>query len=259
KGQKVVVYPLIPCKSCYSCKNGMFHLCDNYNYIGSRCDGGFAEFVKCPEENIVLIPDEVSLEDAALTEPCSVSLHGVLKAGIKSGDTVVVYGLGTIGIFVAQWARLFGAENIIGIDTDAYKFGIAKNLGVDACTSTDDIKEARKGADAVFECAGTVSTQEKCILTAKKCGKIVLLGNSEGDLTIRKENVPLILRKELSIMGSWNSTIKDDWKKSISCMQSGMIKCSEMVTHRKKLSEIKNVFLEMHQKSYPYLKINFVI
>ncbi|MBI2579585.1 MAG: galactitol-1-phosphate 5-dehydrogenase [Candidatus Aenigmarchaeota archaeon] len=265
-GQKVTVYPLIPCKKCHSCDSGSYHLCDNYNYLGSRCDGGFAEFVKCPSENIIPLPENISLENAAFTEPASVSFHGVSKAGIKEGDTVVVYGLGTIGMLVAQWARLMGAGLIIGVDRNSYKHLTAKSLGVDYCISSDEnsaeiIKDltGNRGADCAFECAGSASTQEKCVIVSKKGGRIVMLGNSESDFRVRKENVPQILRKELSIYGSWNSTIKDDWTKSIDAMKNGKIRCADIITHRKNLSEIKQVFEDLHQKSYPYIKVIFVI
>ena len=103
--KNVAVIPLIPCRTCKSCEVGDFAQCENYDFLGSRSDGGFAEYVKVPEENLVIMPDQVKPETAAFLEPISVALHVVSNTGVNFGDDVVVFGLGAIGIFVAQWAK----------------------------------------------------------------------------------------------------------------------------------------------------------
>ena len=265
KDMPVSVYPLIPCNNCIQCNMGMYHLCDKYDYMGSRCNGGFAEFVKCPSWNAVPIPEGLSIDNAALMEPISVSYHGAIKTGIKKGDTVIVYGLGTIGLFVAQWSKIMGADYVIGVDRNLHKHNIAKKVGVDECLlSNNEMIEflttdtGMKGADVVFECSGSSQLQEMSIQAAKKSGKIVLLGNSENDLVVKKENLSLILRKEISINGSWNSTIKNDWIISANSVKEGLINCKGIVTHRKKLSEISKVFSDLHSKAYPFLKVSFI-
>lgn len=95
--KNVAVIPLIPCRTCKSCEVGDFAQCENYDFLGSRSDGGFAEYVKVPEENLVIMPDQVKPETAAFLEPISVALHVVSNTGVNFGDDVVVFGLGAIG------------------------------------------------------------------------------------------------------------------------------------------------------------------
>ena len=76
-GDRVTVFPLIPCLKCTQCQKGEYARCEEYDYLGSRCNGGFSEYVCVPAMNLVRVPDEVSFQQAALTEPCAVARHGV--------------------------------------------------------------------------------------------------------------------------------------------------------------------------------------
>ncbi len=97
-GQGVAVYPLLPCFDCPSCKNARYPQCERYDYFGSRCNGGFSEYLKVPYFNLVCVPDSVPLELAALCEPASVAQHAVRTAGISRGDSVLIFGAGAIGL-----------------------------------------------------------------------------------------------------------------------------------------------------------------
>lgn len=97
------VFPLKPCFKCNNCKNKEYELCSNYDYLGSRCNGGFAEYVAVPVWNLLEIPDCVCYEEAAMLEPAAVALHALKRSGFKKGDTVVVIGPGTIGMILSQW------------------------------------------------------------------------------------------------------------------------------------------------------------
>ena len=101
-GMRATVFPLIPCKTCENCNNGDYEMCKSYDYLGSRSDGAFAEYVRVPVWNLVPIPDALSFEEAAMTEPCAVALHALRRAQIEVGDNVVIFGPGTIGMLIAQ-------------------------------------------------------------------------------------------------------------------------------------------------------------
>ena len=107
-GMRVGVFPLIPCGKCGPCLNDQFEMCRHYNYLGSRCDGGFAEYVVAPAKNLILLPDQVSFEEAAMLEPMAVAVHAMRKAGVSDlsqnpGEkTVAVIGLGTIGLLLVM-------------------------------------------------------------------------------------------------------------------------------------------------------------
>ena len=269
-GDRVSVYPLIPCKSCDNCKAGNYNLCDNYGYIGSRCDGGFAELVKCPKENIIRLPDNVSFEEGALIEPISVALHAIKKSAFKPDDTAVILGLGPIGLFTAQWLRILGASLIIGIDRNKEKINAGKKNGFDFCidSGTDFTKQVleitnNKGANVIFECSGSKNLQEESIALAKKDGTVVFIGNPKEDITIKKNYISSILRNELRIIGSWNSNLSgssvSEWDLSLQHLKDKKISVGSVITHRFELSKIADVFDELYKKKFVHGKVVFVM
>ena len=96
-GDKVAVAPLMPCRECEDCARGNYSLCEDYNFLGSRTDGAFAEYLKAPAQNVLKVPDNVSLEVAATIEPAAIILHGIHKVDLSLGDAVVVVGCGALG------------------------------------------------------------------------------------------------------------------------------------------------------------------
>lgn len=262
----VAVYPLIPCKKCRPCQKGNYNLCDSYNFLGSRTHGGYAEHVLCPEENLVPVPKGVSFEQAAMTEPLSVALHANKIAGTTEDcETAVVMGLGPLGLVTAQWAKLMGAKNIIGVDRNDHKLRIAKEIGV----KTVDTRETEAsaaineltggGAEIIFECSGSDELQMQSILAAAKTGKIVILGNPMKNLAIDKDAYSRILRRELTITGSWSSLIspKSEWKESLRAIKDGKMNPLSVITHGFHLSEARQVMEDMHYKRFEFSKVQF--
>lgn len=90
-----------------------YEMCEHYDYLGSRRDGGFAEYVAVPDWNLMELPENVSFREAAMLEPLSVALHAVKRSGVKPGDTAAVIGTGMIGFAAAAWAKALGAETVL--------------------------------------------------------------------------------------------------------------------------------------------------
>ena len=90
-------------------------MCRNYDYLGSRRDGGFAEYVAVPVWNLIELPEEMPMEAAAMLEPASVARHAVKRLQITPEDTVALFGLGTIGIMITQWLHIMGVEKVYAI------------------------------------------------------------------------------------------------------------------------------------------------
>ena len=105
-GRRASVFPMLPCKECDACKIEQYAQCSNYNYFGSRCDGGFAEYLVVPVWNLVLYDDSVPYAMAALSEPSAVSMHAVNIGNIKKGENVAVVGTGTIGFLLNPMPRI---------------------------------------------------------------------------------------------------------------------------------------------------------
>ena len=194
-GKRVAVIPLIPCKTCKSCETGQYAQCEHYDFLGSRNDGGFAEYVKVPESNLLFVPENVDEEAVAFLEPISVALHVVQNCRVNYGDSVAVFGLGAIGIFVAQWAKAFGAKHVFAIDLDEKKVEIAKSMGlVDAlCIGKDDIDAIVKektngtGIDRAFEASGAGAAFKQAISLLRMEGTLGLVGRPVHSLEIENK------------------------------------------------------------------------
>lgn len=285
-GRRVGVFPLIPCGECGPCKNKQYEMCRNYNYLGSRCNGGFAEFVAVPVSNLIKIPDNVSFEDAAMLEPTAVAAHAMrrlLGEEIKSvtenvkndGDykNIVVLGLGTIGLLLTMHLlNEFGdnpAYNIIVIGNKEFQREKAMALGIEAknyCdTKSENVvewvleKTDGIGAYAIFECVGRNETVSQAIEVAAPAGKVMLLGNPASDMKLQKNVYWKILRNQLNVMGTWNSSFtgesKDDWHYVVDKLKEGAIAPSKLISHRLKLADLNTGLHIMRDKTEDYVKI----
>lgn len=268
--KNVAVIPLIPCRTCKSCEVGDFAQCENYDFLGSRSDGGFAEYVKVPEENLVIMPDQVKPETAAFLEPISVALHVVSNTGVNFGDDVVVFGLGAIGIFVAQWAKAFGASHVFAVDLDPKKVEIARQLGLtDAvCGSIEEVREivekatSRAGCDVVFEACGAPVVFNQAMQLLKQNGRFGPVGRPVRDLTVSVKTYETILRRQLTIKGTWSFEFKrfphNAWDISLEALQKGIIQTDAIISHRFPLAKTKDAVDLMAEKKEFFYKILIV-
>lgn len=270
EGDRVTVFPLIPCLKCPYCKAGRYNLCDSYSYLGSRCNGGFAEYVKAPLKNLIRLPRTVSYEEGAFTEPASVALHALRRSKLGAGDEIAILGAGPIGVLLAQWAAILGAGEVFLVDIEEEKLKVARGYGFGKLVNAkeeDPVERIRKdtggkGVDIVVEAAGTSLTLKESIKLAKKGGRIVLLGNIRGEVVLSESLVSSILRKELTILGTWNSSFthfpKNEWAVSLKFMQEGKLKVRPLISHRLHLSQAREAFQMMYEKREFYNKVMFV-
>jgi len=260
-GQRVAVIPLMPCRKCKLCEIGQFAQCENYGFLGSRNNGGFAEYVKVPESNIVPVPDSVSDEAAALLEAIATTLHAVQNVGISWGDTVAVFGLGTIGNLVAQWAKTFGAKEIFAVDIDQGKVDIARKVGlIDAvCGLETDVKgyildkTKGRGVDAAFDASGSEIAFEQAISVIRAFGRFGLLGRPGKDTTIRVNTFEKILRSQITIKGNWSFEFKafphNAWEQSLDALEQKSIVIDPLITHRLPLEKTFDAIKMMAAKT----------
>ena len=244
--------------------------CEHYDFLGSRSDGGFAEYVKVPEENLVIMPEQVKPETAAFLEPISVALHVVSNTGVNFGDDVVVFGLGAIGIFVAQWAKAFGAAHVFAVDLDPKKVDIARQLGLtDAiCGSVDEVRDIVEkvtngtGCDVVFEASGAPAVFNQAMQLLKQNGRFGPVGRPVKDLTVFVKTYETILRKQLTIKGTWSFEFKrfphNAWDISLEALQKGIIQTDAIISHRFPLAKTKEAVDLMAEKKEFFYKILIV-
>jgi len=256
--QRVAVFPLIPCKKCDYCKSEKYNLCDNYNYLGSRCDGGFAEQVVVPKDNLVPIPNNVTYDQASLLEPLAVVHRGVKKLTDVANADVLILGLGPIGVIAGMLCKHFGANMIAGIDRNQHKMIIAKQAGFDEAW-TPDINVNNRTFHILIDCSGASELINMNIHNIKKEGSILFLGNHQNDLCLEPRTMSKILRSELKIYSSWNSNISDpfknDWKVCMNLMSKNEIDVNPLITHRYQLKEIVEAFDKIKDKKISCLKV----
>lgn len=256
-GTRGAIFPLIPCRKCNPCITGNYAMCENYDYLGSRRDGGFAEYCVIPSEWHLIRSEKATMEALAVTEPACVAQHAVRRADVKAGQYVVIFGGGPIGIMAARWARIFGAEPLL-VDIASDKVEFAKAKGFDAVNSMEQnvIEEIRKHnngqlADAAIEGTGSGSALIDCVECVRSCGTIALLGNPMGEAKIPVKAHSMMLRKEVTINGVWNSSRApyplNEWSYTVRMMDEGKFEVLDLITDRLSLEELPQALKEIKE------------
>jgi len=208
-GQRVLVFPGFSCGRCEYCLRGERTVCLRYGYLGAHRDGGYAELVKAPAENILALPDAISFEEgAAVPLAMLTSWHGlVAQADLRPGQTVLVQAAGSgIGSAAIQIAKLIGARVITTVGSDD-KVEFARSLGADEVVNylTQDFVEevrrrtAKRGVDVVIEHIGA-ETFERSIYCLARLGKLITIGSHAdhwGRMDLRH-----VYSKNLRVIGS---------------------------------------------------------
>ena len=251
EGKRVAVFPLLPCFACESCLQEQYALCANYDYYGSRRDGGMAEYLAVRRWNLLPLPDSVSLAAGAMCEPSAVACHAVRKLGDLEGKSLLISGAGPIGLIAAMWAKHKGAEKVFFFDLDERKIRAAEEMG---------FYEYRDGeaVDVCIEGTGAGPALVRCLKALKPFGKIVLMGNPSRGIELTQQDYWLILRKELQLFGTWNSSFgeaQNDWREAIRAMSEGIITPEKLITHRLPMDEYMSAFELMRDRKEFYQKV----
>ena len=212
-GTLAAVYPLLPCGKCAACAKGFIQLCEHYDYFGSRRDGAFAEELYVPESHIVPVPEGVTPEEAAMTEPAAVAYHGTHGFEIGKGARALVIGGGPIGLVAAQWLRIRGAGEVVVADIDPEKQAFARRFGFDVVDTGGALGITRPtNYDVVVEACGVSATRTMAVEICARKGVVSFIGNPSDDWTLPKPLFSSVLRKELAMRGNWNSVPDPDWR-----------------------------------------------
>ena len=269
-GRGASVFPLLPCGTCPACETGHYAQCQHYSYYGSRQDGGMAEYIAVKKCNLCLMPAGVSYEEAAMNEPTAVALHAFHRSGAGLGDTLLIYGVGTIALIIAQWARAAGVRRIILAARTPEKVAFAKKLGFDDAynvTETDIRAKVAEltdgqGVTACIEGTGESEGLEACVWNVRTFGRVVTLGNPAGSMTLTQDGYWQILRRELQLVGTWNSSfqaMQNDWQDSLRGMANHSLELKKIITHRFALKDYQQAFALMHEKRECYGKVMFIL
>jgi len=269
QGKNVGVFPLIPCEECIACKQKKYEMCRNYSYLGSRRDGGFAEYVAVPEWNLIPLPENVSFEAAAMLEPMAVAVHAMRRIAPKPEETVLVCGLGTIGMLLALFLRDAGVADVLLVGNKKFQKETIERLGFPAENYCDSTKQnvtewvqnrtEGSGVSAFFECVGKSETVSLAVDCTAPGGSVCLVGNPYTDLHMEKGVYWKILRNQLTITGTWNSSFahdsEDDWHYVLNCLAEGRIVPEALISHKVPLERVGECLEMMREKTEHYVKV----
>ena len=237
-GERVTFDSTVVTRQDFYSQKGVFNLSDYRRVLGVSCaeyrqHGALAEFVAVPQSVLYRLPDGLSFEQAAMTEPVSVAFHAVNLIPSEINDSAIVVGCGMIGLFVVQALRIKGCGTIIAIDLDPSRLDMALKFGADHAFRADDpeiVEKVRavtrgRGADIAVEVVGITPTVNLAINAVRKGGKIGLVGNLSP-----KVELPLqvVVTRQLTIYGSCASA--GEYPACLDMIAGGRVKVDEMIS-----------------------------
>jgi threonine dehydrogenase-like Zn-dependent dehydrogenase len=246
------VYPL----NDWFTLRGSYNLSNDREVIGVspgpyRRNGAFAEFLSVPQHILYRIPDGVSFEHAAVVEAAAVAMHGINISGTEPGDTCVVAGTGTIGLFLIKLLKIFGTSKVIAIDINPEALKAAINAGADFTfiPGEEDINGRinsvcnGRGADIAFEAAGKNETVNLAIDVVRKGGKVVLIGNSSPkvDLPLQK-----VVTGELKLLGS--CAIRGEYELILNLLKDRKLRVDDQILTVAALADGSEWFRKLYNK-----------
>jgi threonine dehydrogenase-like Zn-dependent dehydrogenase len=214
-GQRVTANPLWYCGRCPYCLAGRQNLCPQRQLLGAHQPGSYAEFVRVHAKMVYPLPDSLSLERAALTEPLACAMRAARLAACTPMDQVLILGLGPIGLLTLQVVQAFGVTRLYAVDMDPDRRAMAGSFGVqvlDPTAAGRDVVSWIKtetgglGVDVAIDAVGAGATRRQCIEAVAPGGRVVFVGLHEEESALPAN---LLIRKELSLQGDFAYTPAD--------------------------------------------------
>lgn len=248
-GDRVALEPGITCGECEQCKSGHYNLCPDVVFLATPpVQGCNEEYIAFPENMCFKLPDNVSTKEGALIEPLSVGFYASEQGGVKTGDTVVILGSGCIGLVTLLACKAHGAGKIIVADLVEARLQKALGIGAtevinsgkeDALKKIEELTNGR-GADVVFETAGSPVTIAQTPFIVRRGGVITLVGISAKEEI--NYNFAQIMDKEATIKSVFR--YRNIYPKAIAAVSGGAINVKGIVTHEFDLDHIQEAYDE---------------
>lgn len=265
-GDRVAVNPVMQCNACPACMRGEFNACGHLEVVGTMFDGAMAQYVKAKYTHVYKIPDSVSFRSAALAEPLACATHAVERLDVKLGQTVVVYGVGGIGLMMTQLARAAGAGRVIVVARK--DFGLNKAM---ECGATHVINNADKNspwyaedvparvrtlnggnlADRAILATGNMSALQDALNVTGPCTTVVYFGQAGADDILK---VPVLdtLKAEKTLKFSWLAP--GVWDEVFKLIASGQVNLDPIITHEFSLEDAEKGIRFMLESREPKVK-----
>lgn len=262
-GDRITFDSTIYCGGCYFCRKGQVNLCDNRVVIGVSCaeyrrHGAFAEYVVVPERICYQMPEGLSWEEAAMTEPAAVASHAFRITPVCLNENAAVVGSGLIGLLLLDVLKASVSGKIVALDTDPTRREAALLRGVDAAFDPTDSELSNKildmtngrGIDRTFEVVGASSPVETAISITRKGGSVTLIGNVSPTIEIPLQSV---VTREISLFGS--CAISGEYSIVLDLMSRKKIDVKSIISKTVPLAEGQFWFDKLYNKEDNLLKV----
>jgi L-iditol 2-dehydrogenase len=243
-GMRVVAANSAPCNTCFFCRKHLQNLCQDLQFI----NGAYAEFIKIPErfvrQNLLILPDNVSFSEAALVEPLACVMRGIEETGIIEGDTVVVIGLGPIGLMFVQLLKSLGTT-VIAAGKRPNQLALAGKMGADYVVDTThsnvveqvlNFTDGRRGADVVIEAVGSKETWQQAMGMVRRGGILNLFGGCPSGTHIPLDST-LIHYSEITIKATFHHTPRHI-REALETIRLGQVRPRTLITGEESLSHL---------------------
>lgn len=254
KGDKVIVYPQELCGNCFYCSEGKENLCLKPKIFGMQRDGGMAEFINVPVENLIRLPENISFEEGAiLADAVATPYHAITaRAKLQKGETVAIFGCGGLGFHALKICKILGANKIVAVDVNEEILQRAKEAGADEVVNAkeeDAVKKIkslfRGGVDVSFEFIGLSQTISSAVMALRRGGRCVGCGIGMDDMALCPPFV--FVGNEYELLGSFGST-KEDIKSVLRLMEEGKLNLQNSITQTFPLNDANRALEKLYKK-----------
>ncbi len=264
-GDRVTAAHHVPCNTCYYCLSGNHTICDTLRRTNFD-PGGFAEYVRLPAINVdrgvLLLPEEVSFEEATFVEPLACVLRGQRRAGIRPGCSVLVIGAGIAGLLHVHLARTFGANPVVATDVVEHRLNAAREFGAHGALHAEEyvpafLRSANNGrlADLVIVCTGAEPAVIQALSSVERGGTVLFFAPTDAGVTIPVPLNDIFWRNDVTLTTSYAGSPADH-AVALQLISAGNLRLRDMITHRLGLAETGLGFrMVVHPQEHNSIKV----
>jgi 2-desacetyl-2-hydroxyethyl bacteriochlorophyllide A dehydrogenase len=228
-GDAVAIDPSLHCGECFYCRRARGNLCENWNALGVTYPGAAAQFLLSPKKNIHKLPKNVDLKSAALIEPLSCAVRGFDQLPRNPGSHYLIYGSGTMGLMMAELAKVNGAASVSIVDLNQDKLKTAKVLGFTNLAKSADEFDQPRGFDVVIDCTGVTEAIKDGLKHVMPGGTFLQFGVANKDAKVEIEPF-WVYNKEITIVGSM--AVLHSFDRAVELFASGVLNVDVMISDR---------------------------
>ena len=264
-GDRVIAAHHVPCNTCHYCLKGDFTVCDTLRRTNFD-PGGFAEYVRIPAINAdrgtYIVPESVSFAEATFVEPVACVIRGQRRAGLQTGNSVLVLGSGIAGMLHIHLARVSGAGFIMATDVFQNRLDAAREYGANVAVNANDditarLPECNNGrlADIVIVCTGAEPAVMQALKSVERGGTVLFFAPNESGITLPLSLNDIFWRNDVTLTSSYAGSPADH-ATALRLISVGGLRVSEMITHRLSLAEAGLGFrMVVNPQEYDSMKV----